>query len=103
MEKRNHTVAVVGPPPTTLMPPRVRHAGSDVATLTPWSEDLARRIRNEYLEMPGLSLTLRQAQRMWQLHPSECEHLLDGLVESGFLARSTGGTFVRAGSGRSGA
>src|SRR5215468_4921 len=100
MDKRHDTLTAVGPLPATLVAPLARHAGADVATLNVWSEDLARRIRNEYLEMPGLSLTLRQAQRMWQLHPSECEHLLDGLVESGFLARSSGGTFVRAGSGR---
>jgi len=72
----------------------------------PWAERLdsmTRRVRNEYLEMPGLSLTVRQAQRMWQLQQRECEHLLGVLVDSGFLARTTGGAFVRAGSGRAGA
>jgi hypothetical protein len=64
---------------------------------------VSRRIRNEYLEMPGLSLTLGQAQRMWQLRPGECETLLAGLVDSGFLARTAGGAFVRAGTGRAGA
>jgi hypothetical protein len=66
-------------------------------------ERLARRIRNEYLEMPGLSLTLGQAERMWQLRHRECEDLLGALVESGFLTRTSGGAFVRAGSGRAGA
>jgi len=66
-------------------------------------ERLARRIRNEYLEMPGLSLTLPQAERMWQLRPTDCENLLGALVDSGFLARTSGGAFVRAGSGRAGA
>ena len=65
-------------------------------------EHLTRRVRNEYLEMPGLSLTLGQAQRMWQLRRSECEHLLGALVESGFLARTPTGAFVRR-SGRGGA
>jgi hypothetical protein len=65
-------------------------------------EHLARRVRNEYLEMPGLSLTLGQAQRMWQLRRSECENLLGALVEAGFLARTSAGAFVRA-SGRGGA
>jgi hypothetical protein len=63
---------------------------------------LARRVRNEYLEMPGLSLTLAQAQRMWQLRRTDCERLLATLVDSGFLARTSGGAFVRA-SGRGGA
>ena len=65
-------------------------------------EYLARRVRNEYLEMPGLSLTLGQAQRMWQLRRTECERLLGSLVDSGFLARTPSGAFVRA-SGRGGA
>jgi hypothetical protein len=65
-------------------------------------EHLTRRVRNEYLEMPGLSLTLGQAQRMWQLRRSECESLLGALVEAGFLARTSAGAFVRA-SGRGGA
>ena len=66
-------------------------------------ERLAHRIRNEYLEMPGLSLTLGQAQRMWQLRYAECEDVLGALVDAGFLTRTPGGAFVRAGSGRAGA
>jgi hypothetical protein len=62
-------------------------------------EHLTRRVRNEYLEMPGLSLTLGQAQRMWQLRRTDCEDLLGALVDSGFLARTSAGAFVRA-SGR---
>ena len=62
-------------------------------------EHLTRRVRNEYLEMPGLSLTLGQAQRMWQLRLTDCEDLLGALVDSGFLARTPAGAFVRA-SGR---
>jgi len=66
-------------------------------------DDLLRRVRNEYLEMPGLRLTLGQAQRLWQLRRTECEALLEALVDSGFLDRTSGGAFVRAGSGRTGA
>jgi hypothetical protein len=62
-------------------------------------EHLTRRVRNEYLEMPGLSLTVGQAQRMWQLRRTDCEDLLGALVDSGFLARTSTGAFVRA-SGR---
>ena len=61
------------------------------------------RVRNEYLEMPGLSLTPSQAQRLWQLARTDCEALLVSLVQCGFLARTATGSFVRAGSGRSGA
>ena len=68
-----------------------------------WFDSIAHRVRNEYLEMPGLSLTIRQAERMWHLPQRECEHLLAVLVDSGFLARTSRGAFVRAGSGRAGA
>jgi len=66
-------------------------------------ETMRRRVRNEYLEMPGLCLTISQAQRMWHLRQTDCEVLLDALVDSGFLARTSGGAFVRAGSGKAGA
>ena len=66
-------------------------------------DDLAHRVRHEYLEMPGLQLTLRQAQRLWQLGPLDCETLLLALVEAGFLARTAAGAFVLAGSGSAGA
>ena len=65
-------------------------------------EYLARRVRNEYLEMPGLSLTLGQAQRMWQLRRTECETLLGHWSTPDSSARTTSGAFVRA-SGRGGA
>ncbi len=64
---------------------------------------LVRRVRGEYLEMPGLNLTLDQAQRMWNLRRDECEGLLDDLVSSGFLTRTRLGYFVLAGSGSAGA
>ena len=60
---------------------------------------LARRIRNEYLEMPGLALTLREAQRLWQMQAHDCEELLAMLVRAGFLVETRRGQFVRAGSG----
>jgi hypothetical protein len=50
----------------------------------PMSRDVAR-IRNEYVEMPGLILTLPQAARLWSLSESRSELLLSMLVEAGFL------------------
>ena len=85
--------------PRAEKPPRA--AGSEIPGGEAL-ESIARRVRNEYLEMPGLSLTLGQAQRMWHLHQVECEILLGALVSSGFLKRTTGGAFVRAGSGSAG-
>ena len=63
-----------------------RRAGSDVA----------RRIRAEYLEMPGLCLTLAQAQRLWSLDRRTCETALNALVASRFLRRTDRGLFALA-------
>lgn len=54
------------------------------------------RIRSEYLEMPGLTLTPAQARRLWNLDESICEQLLLALVDCGFLRRTWGNTFVMA-------
>jgi hypothetical protein len=53
------------------------------------------RIRGEYLEMPGLSLTEQQAERLWGFDPTVCQALLDALAQSGFLRRTANGTYVR--------
>jgi hypothetical protein len=53
------------------------------------------RIRAEYLEMPGLALTLVQAARLWGSDCAVVEPLLRSLVDSGFLWRTEGGRYVR--------
>lgn len=57
--------------------------------------DTLRRIRGEYLEMPGLRLTCAQAQRLWGLDAPICAKLLDWLTEQRFLYRAGNGTFAR--------
>src|SRR4029450_9569767 len=47
--------------------------------------DALQRIRGEYTEMPGLTLTIAQASRLWRFDPGLCQHLLDRLVAEGFL------------------
>jgi hypothetical protein len=49
------------------------------------SSDLAR-IRSEYIEMPGLVLTLPQAARLWGFGTRGAAELLTVLLEAGFLA-----------------
>jgi len=61
-------------------------------------ERLLQRIKGEYLEMPGLALTLQQAQRLWALDRQTCETALCGLVQSGFLITTNAGAFVQASS-----
>jgi hypothetical protein len=58
-------------------------------------DDALALIRMEYLEMPDLRLTHRQAARLWNLSPELCELSLRTLVQSGFLVRTPSGSFVR--------
>jgi len=57
---------------------------------------LARRIRSEYREMPGMTLTLAQARRLWHLDETICEQIFEALLKSGFLHRTWRNTFVMA-------
>jgi hypothetical protein len=59
-------------------------------------DEIVRRVRAEYKEMPGLSLTVAQAQRLWTLDPSTCGIVLRRLVESRFLRTTARGRYVRA-------
>jgi len=53
------------------------------------------RIQNEFHELPGLRLTVSQAQRLWRLDRNVCDALLAALVDARFLARTPDGAFVR--------
>lgn len=57
-------------------------------------QELCIRITCEYLEMPGLALTLPQATHLWSADTESCTRALEWLVVSGFL-RSAGGTYRR--------
>ena len=58
-------------------------------------DQILRRIRGEYLEMPGLRLTRAQAQRLWGLDAQTCGQLLELLTEERFLDRRADGTYTR--------
>ncbi len=58
-------------------------------------ERLLRRVRGEFVEMPGLQLTEEQAQRLWGLEPGLCAVVLEGLLNAGFLQRSRRGAYRR--------
>jgi hypothetical protein len=57
---------------------------------------ITERVRGEFREMPGLTLTLAQAGRLWSLDEKMCNEVLTQLVEAGFLCRRTDGAFCRA-------
>ena len=59
------------------------------------ASDPVRRVSAEFLEMPGLSLTVVQACRLFGLHQTECQSLLTALVNQGFLARTPQGHYIR--------
>jgi hypothetical protein len=66
------------------------------AISTPASVDaLLVRVMGEYQEMPGLSLTASQAQRLWQVDEPMCRCALATLVDRRFLAVTANGTYVR--------
>ena len=58
---------------------------------------LVQRIQAEYLEMPGLTLTLPQAARLWNESAHRTERSLAELVERGFLMRDQHGVYHRRG------
>ena len=58
--------------------------------------ELLQRVREEYREMPSLSLTPSQATRLFGIEPSVCAALLDALVDEDFLTRTADGLFVRS-------
>ena len=56
---------------------------------------LLTRLRAEYLEMPGLRLTLEQAQRLCGVERALCKAVLDLLVADKFLCVNAGGAYAR--------
>lgn len=62
----------------------------------PDPDGLIARIKAEYREMPGLSLTYVQAQRLWQLDEGTCRAVLTRLVSAGFLQLTAKGHYTRS-------
>jgi len=60
---------------------------------------LLQRIHGEYMEMPGLRLTLAQACRLWNVDAATSLDVLNRLVDEQFL-RLSGPHYVRAAAGR---
>jgi predicted transcriptional regulator of viral defense system len=58
-------------------------------------QELTRRIQAEYAEMPGLSVTLAQAQRLLAIDPQTCAAVFRALIRRGVLRRTAQGRYVR--------
>jgi hypothetical protein len=65
-------------------------------TQTARVEEALRRIKSEFVEMPGLRLTSQQAQRLGGFDSEFCDAILGALVDARFLMKAADGTFVRA-------
>jgi hypothetical protein len=68
----------------------------EVVPMTHW----LRLIRAEYRDMPGLSLTRPQMQRLWGFSPDMCNELVDALIGANILRVTDAGNYVIADSGR---
>ena len=49
--------------------------------------DVRVRVRSEFVDMPGLRLTITQAQRLFGLDDVTCEQVIEALVNAAFLHR----------------
>jgi hypothetical protein len=58
--------------------------------------DALRRAQAEFLEMPGLTLSVAQASRLWSFDSKLCSDVLSTLVERRFLIRTRNQAFARA-------
>lgn len=58
--------------------------------------DWVRLIQSEYSEMPGLHLSKRQAQRLWNLDPRSTDIIFNALEASHFLRRMANDVYIRA-------
>ena len=57
--------------------------------------ELLRRIEGEYDEMPGLSVTAAQAERLFGLDTTTCSFVLMTLIQRGTLKQTASGAYVR--------
>ncbi len=64
--------------------------------VAPDRKRLVERVRAEYRDMPGLSLSLAQAARLLGLDRSSCGDVFHALVHEGFLRETSRGHYVLA-------
>ena len=73
----------------------MRRAKHESVRPSEYSATIVERIQAEYVEMPGLSLTLTQAARFWGVSPVALEQQLSSLVKIGFLQCDKNGCYRR--------
>ena len=75
-------------------------AASERVSLSSDERRLCTRVRGEFLEMPGLMLTVPQAARLFNLERSQCLRILQSLVDSGELLTDERASKYRCASSR---
>ena len=87
-----------------LLASSLMHLPAVATTSTHSLDDAALRalIRAEYREMPGLSVTLAQAARLWNVNRQQCLTALESLRHEGFL-RNSRDSYLRVSCGRASA
>jgi hypothetical protein len=68
---------------------------ASVDTETEAIRELTRRVQAEYAEMPGLSITLVQAQRLLAIDEPTCAAVFRALLKRGVIRRTAHGRYVR--------
>jgi len=58
-------------------------------------KNVEQRLLREYLDLPGLSLSLVQAARLLRVDASTCQLILNDLVDAHYLAYGESGMYVR--------
>jgi hypothetical protein len=59
-------------------------------------EAVLRRVRAEFVEMPGLRVTPAQATRLWGLEGEACQAVIKALIDASFLRWTAAGAVTRA-------
>jgi hypothetical protein len=59
------------------------------------SDQIVDRARAEYLEMPGLCLTVPQAARLFGVSAQESQRVLAELTHGGFLRQGRNGAYLK--------
>lgn len=84
------------PSPISSSAESKKHGATGLVAAQTTLADWLHLIRAEYLEIPGLQLTKKQAERLWGLDSITCDAALDALVDVKFLRRTRHGGYARA-------
>lgn len=56
---------------------------------------VTRRVRAEFDEMPGLSLTEPQAAKLFGIERTVCRDVIDQLIDESYLRKTRSGSIIR--------